>query len=195
MLNNRIGTRGSGEGQSLVEFALVLPILIVLVVAVGDFGRVYATGVAVEDAAREAADFAAFDDLSASHFFEPAPGTVDAKDSTRFEALRRACSAVSALPDYGAVASFCADPDSRCSDVAGSLCQMTVENARASQPWASTCGTDPQLDVTCGWVVHVTVTFDFNTLVDVPPLPGAVHLVRDSRYAISALPAGTPPGS
>jgi hypothetical protein len=174
---------------------LVLPILILLAVAVGDFGRVYASGVAVEDAAREAADYAAFDDLAASHFEEPVPGTIDAKDSTRLEALRRACAAVSSLPDFGAVAATCSDPTARCSVVAGAFCQLLVEDQRANQPWASTCGVDPvQMDPTCGWSVHVTITFDFHMALDFPGLPTTVHLVRESRYAISALPGGIPPG-
>jgi hypothetical protein len=185
----------SGAGQAYVEFALVLPILIVLLIAIGDFGRVYATGVAVEDAAREAADYAAFDDVNASHFEEPVPGTVDAKDSTRLEALRRACAAVSALPDFQAVAATCSDPTARCSTVVDSFCQLLVEDDRANQPWASTCGADPQADVTCGWTVHVTISYDFNTALHFPALPTTVHFVRQSWYAISALPAGVSPGS
>ena len=196
MQRRRYNARESG--QSFVELILILPIMLIIAIAVGDFGRVYATGIAVEDAAREAADFAAFDDLTASHFEEPFPGTIEAKDSTRLEALRRACAAVSALPDFGAVAATCADPTARCSDVAGDFCQLVVENP-GTEPWASTCGTDPaQLDSTCGWVVHTTVTFDFHMVVDyLPldflPLPSTVNLVRESRYAISALPGGAGP--
>ena len=182
-----------------MEFVLVIPILLFIALAIGDFGRIYATGVAVEDAAREAADFAAFDDLAASHFEDPVPGppvTVDAKDSTRLEALRRACAAVSSLPGYQpAVAAYCADPTSRCTAAPGSFCQLVVVDSRANQPFASTCGVDPvQADVTCGWVVHVTVTWDFNTIINLPPLPSTVTLVRESHFAISALPGGTPPG-
>jgi hypothetical protein len=187
--------RAAAAGQSAVEFVFVVPILMLIALAVGDFGRVYATGVAVEDAAREAADYAAFDDLSASHFYEPMPGTVDAKDSTRLEALRRACAAVSALPGFQtALAATCEDPGARCTAAAGSFCQLVVEDNRAHQPFAATCGVAPQLDVTCGWVVHVTLRWDFHTLLNVPPLPSTINLVRDSQFAISALPAGSPPG-
>lgn len=175
--------------------------MLVIAIAVGDFGRVYATGIAVEDAAREAADFAAFDDLSASHFEEPVPGTIDAKDSIRLEALRRACAAVSALPDYTAVAATCADPTARCTAVAGGFCQLVVEDhgsgPLASEPWVSNCG-PPQTDATCGWVVHTTILFDFHMVIDyLPldflPLPTTVNLVRESRYAVSALPGGSGP--
>ncbi len=202
--------RRASAGQSLAEFVLILPIFLVITVAVGDFGRVYASGVAVEDSAREAADYAAFDDVSNSHFEEPVPGTIDATDATRAEALRRACAAVSSLPDYGpasdpaSVAAFCADPTSRCtaSGGPGTFCQLVVENIDVAygvlEPWESTCGVDPiQLDATCGWVVHTTVRFDFHMVIDyLPldflPLPTTVNLVRESRYAISALPIGGP---
>jgi len=186
---------------------LVIPILFVLAVGVGDFGRVYASGVAIEDAAREAADYTAFDDVNQSHFDTPATDPtctgVCAKDSTRLEAFRRACAAVSALPDYGpisdptSVAALCADPTSRCTDVVDTFCQLLVEDHSGESPWSSTCGQPlpsgqaPQDDATCGWVVHVTVTFDFHTALNFAPLPNTVHFTRESWYAISALPAGT----
>ena len=47
------------RGQALVEFALVLPILAVLLVMAIDFGRVFFGWIAVQNAARIAADFAA----------------------------------------------------------------------------------------------------------------------------------------
>lgn len=199
------GTRSRPLGQSLVEFALILPVFLVITVAVGDFGRVYATGIAVEDAAREAADYAAFDDPSNSHFETTVPGTIDATGVTRAEALRRACAAVSALPDYGSpndptsVAALCKAPTSECTDIGapGTFCQMVVERIAASEPWASTCGTEPHLDATCGWVVHTTIRFDFHMVIDyLPlaflPLPKTVTFARESRYVISALPAGLP---
>jgi hypothetical protein len=52
--------RQSGQrGQSLVEFALVLPILLVLLLGVADFGRVFTAGITLEAAARDAAEAAA----------------------------------------------------------------------------------------------------------------------------------------
>jgi hypothetical protein len=47
------------RGQSVVEFALVLPVLLVLAIGVADFGQVFAAGITVEAAARDGAEAAA----------------------------------------------------------------------------------------------------------------------------------------
>ncbi len=47
------------KGQSLVEFALILPILVIILGGVLDLGRLYFAYVAVTDAAAEGATYAA----------------------------------------------------------------------------------------------------------------------------------------
>lgn len=47
------------RGQSMVEFGLVLPIMLVILLVVADFGRLFAAGITVESAARNAAEVAA----------------------------------------------------------------------------------------------------------------------------------------
>ena len=51
--------RLSRRGQSLVEFALVLPMLLILFLGIADFGRVFSAGITVEAAARNAAEVVA----------------------------------------------------------------------------------------------------------------------------------------
>jgi Flp pilus assembly protein TadG len=53
------GPSRSARGQTLVEFALVLPMLLVLLLGVADFGRVFSSGIALEAAARNGAEAAA----------------------------------------------------------------------------------------------------------------------------------------
>jgi hypothetical protein len=49
----------SARGQSMVEFTLLAPLLLVLLLGIADFGRVFAAGIVVEAAARNAAEIAA----------------------------------------------------------------------------------------------------------------------------------------
>ena len=58
--------KDNGRGQSLVEVALVLPVLLMLLLGLVDFGRVYYVTVSLYDAAEEGAVYAAAypDDLS-----------------------------------------------------------------------------------------------------------------------------------
>ena len=53
----------SRRGQSFVEFALVLPMLLVLLLGIADFGRVFQAGIALEAAARNAAEVGAIQRL------------------------------------------------------------------------------------------------------------------------------------
>ena len=51
--------RAAVRGQSLVEFTLILPILMIVLLLVADFGRLFAAGITIESAARTAAEVAA----------------------------------------------------------------------------------------------------------------------------------------
>ena len=54
--------RRSDEGQAVVEFALIVPVLLVLVIGVFEFGRAWSAHQAVTDAAREGARVAVIAD-------------------------------------------------------------------------------------------------------------------------------------
>ncbi len=51
------------RGQSFVEFALVLPMLLVLLLGIADFARIFSAGVVLEASARNAAEIAAIERL------------------------------------------------------------------------------------------------------------------------------------
>jgi TadE-like protein len=48
--------RKKAAGQSMIEFALVLPILLMMFIAIADFGRIFAAMITLESATRNAAE-------------------------------------------------------------------------------------------------------------------------------------------
>ncbi len=69
---DRRPSRPRQRGQSVVEFALVIPVLMVLVVGIADLGRIFAATVTVEGATRDAAE-----SVSQAYLANP-PGTLSA---------------------------------------------------------------------------------------------------------------------
>ena len=51
--------RRSELGSGIIEFAVALPVLVLLVIGIADFGRMFFTGIAVANAARAAAEYGA----------------------------------------------------------------------------------------------------------------------------------------
>lgn len=165
-------------GQSVVEFALVFPVMLLLLVAVADFGRMYTSAVAIESATREAADYGAFQ----TNRWDPVnvPTTVQ-------EMQRRACIAASGshLQDYATTDpsnDTCTNPSFQCwLEHSGSAVDCLSSGG-------SIAGTDCAASITeppC--TVHVRLEFDFRTILQLPLVPDAIHLVRESRFRISDL--------
>jgi Flp pilus assembly protein TadG len=80
--------RAKSRGQSLVEFALILPILLTLFGATVDVARVYQAWNVLESATRDAAEYAATNDTTS------ATATIDA--------VRVVCTETAGLPGYRA---------------------------------------------------------------------------------------------
>jgi len=95
--------RGRSSGQSLVELTLVLPILLFLVITIGDFGRLFAASITVESAARTAAETAAAEYLRepGANPTPPDPPTVTAAGYARVHqyAWQSVCDEASSLPN------------------------------------------------------------------------------------------------
>jgi hypothetical protein len=176
----RSRSSASERGQSVVEFALILPLLLIIFLAVSDFARLYAEMLTVESAAREAADFGALN--SANWEGDPSDPTSNyAKTLVRMG--ERACIAARNLPDY-------VDPD----DDPSTGCDqpdidVELTEADGSSP-TSTCADDTRL-VPCR--VVVTLSHDFHLIAPMNinffgvnlGFPSTITFERTSIFAVS----------
>ncbi|MBI2955089.1 MAG: pilus assembly protein [Chloroflexi bacterium] len=70
--------RRGEKGQNLIEFALVAPILILLVMGIADFGRAFNAWLSVTHGAREGARYAAVGNTDVVNHVKSIPGLGDA---------------------------------------------------------------------------------------------------------------------
>jgi Flp pilus assembly protein TadG len=160
----------------VVELAIFLPILLVLFLAIADLARVYATMIALESAAREAADWGAnggqnFDPLAAKAKWASAAqaGTVSAMQ-------RRACTPMIGQPEYQGAAdgSSCSNPAFACS-LRGADCASATD---CDQVGVAVCP------------VEVTLSYTFTLIVptDLLGIPPSLTLVRNSTFNLADPP-------
>ena len=157
-----------------MEFTLLAPIMIIMLVAIADMARLYTTMMSVESAAREAADFGAFYTFN----WETTP--VDNRSLTEAEMTRRACVAASNLPDYAGPAdnSTCTNP-------------TVVSIDLIEPPGVIDCSAVPRDDEPC-WV-EVTLRHTFRLIAPLSfdffgttlGVPNSITFERSSTYAIS----------
>jgi len=177
-----VAAKRGRAGQSIVEFALVLPLMLIMLLAIVDLARIYTTMMSVESAAREAADYGTT--LGAGKWQDGAPML-----ATVTEMERRACVAASDLPDY-------ADPDNDpqtggCTNPSFTYC-VTSASGGSCLPYDPNVGCeDPLRPTPCA--VTVTLTHDFHLLAPVNfefmgvtyGLPSTLTFSRDSTFAMT----------
>ena len=178
MTVRKASRRPRTSGQSLAEFAVIVPVLMLILLGIADFGRLFASAVAIEASAREAADYGAFD---ASYWTSANYATTVA------EMQRRACTAAagSHLEGYSS-----SDPNNATCVNPGFGC--TLERNGATADCLASAGftngvdcSDPAVEPPC--TVHVRMTYQFSTLLPFGPMAGTIEIGRDSRFRISNL--------
>jgi Flp pilus assembly protein TadG len=184
--------RSRQRGQSVVEFALVLPLMLLMLLAILDLARVYTTMMSVESAAREAADYGTT--LGAGKWQDGAPAT-----ATAAEMERRACVAASNLSDYEDTD---ADPNNGgCTNPSFTYC-LTATVGGPCGPLDPTQGCEnPSRSTPCS--VTVTLTHDFRLLAPINidffgvqlGLPTTLTFSRDSTFAMTDIGVATSPPS
>ena len=170
----RRGPRRSSEdpsGQSLVEFALILPLLLVLLLGIADLGRAFASAITLEAAVRDAAEAAAQEYIQVDPI-TPAAG-LDAAGYQRLHdlALEVACREAERLPDRVLAGSQCTMPviavcvhDDTAGDVAcGSEASAAPADCTEMASAWSPARQGPDLSY-----VEVRMCYEFKLLVSAP---------------------------
>ena len=203
----------SRRGQSVVEFALVLPVLLVLLLGVADFGRVFSAGIILEAAARNGAEAAAQEYLQLAR---NSP-SVDPADYQRLHdvALAEVCREAKRLPSWSDL-----DSDGVCEMPRAAVCIHDIPadpDDLTPPPGDPGCGSelaaapaDCSTIVTQGWdvskdrdlataaeslaYIEVRVCYRFTTLINLSgiDLPfgwglslGDIWLQRDRSFAVA----------
>jgi TadE-like protein len=134
----------------VVEFALLAPILVFLVMAIVDLARVYTTSIDVESAAREAADYGTFGSQKWNPALYALPTT-----GTEAKMRLRACVAASKLPDY-------VGPDDSCTNPVVTY-DLSPDRGATWGPYDAGMGCDTATREPPCWL-RVTVHYDFRLI-------------------------------
>jgi len=189
------------RGQSIVEFALLAPIMIFLLFAILDLSRVYTAMSSVESAAREAADYAT--SQGAARW-----STTNAA-STVSEMQRRACTAASELHDFAwndTDADDTVDTGEPCTNPSFDWCVSETTGGTCSQTYTVDDPTDTVVDpnacdnpdratpctvtVTMDHRFHLFVPFQLNFFGVTLGLPVTLDFQRDSTFAMTDIDVG-----
>lgn len=178
------------RGQSVVEFALIFPMMIILLLATIDFARIYTTIMSIESAAREAADYGTT--LGAGKWQAGAP-----MDGTVAEMRHRACVAASNLPDY---TDDDADASNGCTNPAFAYC-LTPTQGGTCGPVDPTDGCEaPTRLQPCTVTVTLTHVFRLFAPLNIEFLgvtigfPSTITIERDSTFAMTDIDLAPAPG-
>lgn len=183
------------RGQSLVEFGLVLPIMLVLFVGIADLGRVFAAGVVIEAAARNAAEVAAnvylSDPPGTGGLNQPVVGGTTAEyGAFHTVAAAAVCEEMQALPNTAGTGANCTGmPFIRICvhDGADPGCGNEAFGAtiRAECPATGSPISNSQAGGNLQRWVEVRVCYQFTSLIDVPLVSfGDIWLERTRSFVI-----------
>jgi hypothetical protein len=157
--------------------------MVIMMLAVIDFARIYTTMVNVESAAREAADYGTFGSQkwNAALYDFPVDGTVA-------QMMRRACVAASELPDYVGPDDSCTNP-SFLYALSGDRGVTWHQLPSEIDP---TCDDDVReppcwLKVTLNYQFHVLVPLNIELFGSTYGVPSTVTIERSSIFPMTDL--------
>jgi hypothetical protein len=190
----------------MVEFALVLPLLLVFLLGVADFARIFTAGITMEAAARDGAEAAAQEYLQLIH---KTGGVLDAGDYSALHttALDAVCSETEPLPNQNKVGASCTMPLAAVCvhDGVDPLCGIESDDGVGPEPGVPQCTgvngawDNANLGATPGGApalpyVEVRACYRFTTLFNLGDLNlpfgwsislGEIWLQRDREFTVA----------
>ncbi|HYI21998.1 MAG TPA: TadE/TadG family type IV pilus assembly protein [Candidatus Limnocylindrales bacterium] len=188
----------SRRGQSLVEFALVLPMLLVLLLGIADFGRAFHAGITVEAAARDAAEAVAQEYLQLRR--SPDPPTTADYDRLHEVAIDTVCEEADALPNFQTGGSNCVTPAVAVCihddpvELPGYSCPQqtagvpTPQCSEISAPWPNqwAAGELPSVEVrTCYLFTTIIPLHDLSLPLATGLNIGEIYLQKDRSFTVA----------
>lgn len=190
------------RGQSVVEFALVVPILLILLVGIADFGRVFNSSVVLEAASRDAAEHSAQKYLanppgdSALNPNQRLSSSLGAPDpayytAIRDEAARVACAEMQGQTNTDYSGGICATwpvvavcvhdgADPACGATASGFATVPAECGGLAAPWSNAVTGNGER-----WV-EVRTCYRFTSILRAPIFSfGDIYLQRNRSFPIA----------
>jgi len=191
------------RGQALAEFTLVIPILLILLLTVGDFGRFFAAGISVESIARTAAEYAAREYLREEAAAGGIPLDAAGYDRVHAYAWETVCEEAARLPDiqlFGSGSECRGIPTVVCvHDLGDPNCANSYNDSTGIPPECTSLGPGARPTNAIGGseasrFVEVRVCYPFKTLIPVDgissvggplaPLTGIFHIERARSFTV-----------
>jgi hypothetical protein len=196
------------RGQSMVEFALVLPMLLVLLLGIADFGRVFTSAITVEAAARNGAEAAAQEYVQMAR--NRPGGTLSNADYSHLHdvAIERVCRESALLPNAVGGGGTCTMPVVAVCvhDGSGDPGNCGGEAAGAPAECTGLSGWEPfkegavPLNAPALPYVEVRVCYRFTTLINLSNLHlpfgwglslGDIYLQKDRNFTVACYATDT----
>lgn len=151
--------RGGSRGQALAEFALVVPIFLLVLFGIIDFGRYVYYVQVLNNAAREGARYAIVHGSSSlDPSGPPESGTSSADPS--------GANVVAVVRNFAV-------------GVIGDASVLSITPQWLAQPWCTSSGTNARENC-----VKVQVTYQFHSVIPVVPIP-AIQITGESTLVIN----------
>ncbi len=186
---SRAGGQGRPRGQALIEFALVLPVLLLLLLGALDFGRLMQAHVTATSAVRAGAFWGAANFQNATQDLGPSYGSGGCGPTCNIE--YRSCKEASGLPGYSGGQTYDWPGDAAAvTCTSGSAANVCSAGATQSNPylvvrWYGPDGTTPLTgQAQSGDIIEVDGTFCFQTFFPVPAIAHQLTWTSSARYVI-----------